>query len=693
MVLSREITARIRQVLEKRPEGLSITDLAESVDVNRNTAGRYLENMLLSGQVEMRRFGMAKLYSLTKRLPVSSVLSVSSELVLQLDFSQRVFFANDTLLAFLGVPAKDLSGKNIEFTPFAIVFEDVFAGLLDRLRRGLKGEEWHGELPRPVDGRFFFCRVSPIVFNEGTKGVSVIFGDISDQKRDEERIRKSEARLRSIFKASPVGIGVVKNRIILEVNDRLCEMSGYRENELVGKSARMLYVSDEDYDHVGTLKYNQIRETGTGSVETRWVKKDGTVIDIILSSTPLDPANISGGVTFTVLDITERKRAERALRESEDRYRSLADASQDLIFLIGRDDRVEYVNSCAAASLGCTAGEIIGKKRASFFRGEAGDHQARELRSVFETGRAKRNEGTLEFLGVLHWFDHHLMPIKDAQGAVTSVLGVSRDITDSKRTEIALRESEDRYRQVFENTGTATIILEENTIVSLVNSGFEHISGYSKQELEKKRSWTEFVVKEDLERMLAWHYQRREGGDSPHQYEAGVIRKDGQVRRVLLTVGLVPGTFRSIVSLADITDHKQVEEQLRQREQQYLFLADNSPDIIARLAPDFTCISVSPAVTPLLGYTGMELAGKNLLSFLHPKDREQNTNTDDAILQNGSARFTRVLRIRHKDGHYAPFQTMVRILRDEKTGHVREYLTLSRPLPAGVSPPGHAAED
>lgn len=141
MVLSREVTARIKEVLEKHPGGLSITDLVRSVDINRNTAGRYLENLLLSGQVEMRRFGMAKMYTLAKRLPVSSVLSISSELVMQLDFGQRVFYANDPLLTFLGVPAKDMFGKNIEFTPFAVVFEDVFPELLERFRKGLKGEE------------------------------------------------------------------------------------------------------------------------------------------------------------------------------------------------------------------------------------------------------------------------------------------------------------------------------------------------------------------------------------------------------------------------------------------------------------------------------------------------------------------------------------------------------------------------
>ena len=680
MVLSREITAQIKEVLEKHPEGLSITDLVESVDVNRNTAGRYLENLLLSGQVEMRRFGMAKIYTLAQRLPVSSVLSLSSELVMQLDFSQRIFYANDPLLSFIGVTAKDLFGKNIEFTQFAIVFEEVFPELLDRLRRGLRGEEWHGELSCPVKERFFFCRITPTVSDEGKKGVSILLEDISDQKRDEERIRKSETRLRSIFKVSPVGIGVSANRVLLEVNDRLCQMTGYPAGELIGKSARMLYPSDEEFESAGSTKYNQMRLSGTSSIETRWVRKDGTAIDILLSSTPLDPSNISAGITFTALDITERNQAERALRESEDRYRNLADASQDLIFLIGRDDRVEYVNSCAAASLGYTADQVIGKKRSSLFSGEPGEHQARELRQVFETGKARRNEGILEFFGNRHWFDHHLMPIKDAQGEVTSVLGVSRDITDGKQAEIALRESEDRYRSVFENTGAATAIIEENTIISLVNSEFERLSGYTKREIEKKKSWTEIVFKEDLALMLAQHYLRHEGGDALRRYEFRFIRKDGEVRHALLMVDMIPGTTQTICSLLDITDTRLADMHLVQREQQYRFIADNSLDIITRLSSDFICLYVSPAVTPLLGYNEVELLGKNLLSFMHPEDRERGWKTMEGVVRSGSAQLTFISRLRCKDGHFASFESTVRIIRDEKTGRVREYLCISRDI-------------
>ena len=124
----------------------------------------------------------------------------------------------------------------------------------------------------------------------------------------QNRLLESESRLRSIFLAAPVGIGVVVNRVIKDANDRLCDMTGYSRDELVGQNSRMLYLTDSDYNYVGSEKYRQIAEKGTGSVETRWRRKDGTVIDVLLSSTPLNPVDLSAGVTFTALDITERKK-------------------------------------------------------------------------------------------------------------------------------------------------------------------------------------------------------------------------------------------------------------------------------------------------------------------------------------------------------------------------------------------------
>lgn len=140
--------------------------------------------------------------------------------------------------------------------------------------------------------------------------------EIAERRRAQETLQEREERLRSIFLAAPVGIGLVTNRRLDEVNTTLCRMTGYTRNELIGQSSRVLYPSDEEYDYVGSEKYRQIAERETGTVETRWQRKDGDIIDIILSSTPLDRNDLSRGVTFTALDITEQVLVKQSLLNS-----------------------------------------------------------------------------------------------------------------------------------------------------------------------------------------------------------------------------------------------------------------------------------------------------------------------------------------------------------------------------------------
>jgi PAS domain S-box-containing protein len=143
----------------------------------------------------------------------------------------------------------------------------------------------------------------------------------SGHQRMADALRESEASLRSIFRVAPIGIGVVRNRVLTQVNTRICDMLGYAAEELEGQSARLLYPTDDEFDFVGREKYIQIKAKGTGTVETRWQRKDGGIIDILLSSTPLDPSDGSKGVTFTALDITANKQGEQERLRLEDRLR------------------------------------------------------------------------------------------------------------------------------------------------------------------------------------------------------------------------------------------------------------------------------------------------------------------------------------------------------------------------------------
>jgi len=165
-----------------------------------------------------------------------------------------------------------------------------------------------------------------------------------------------------------------------------------------------------------------------------------------------------------IRDINDRKKAEDTVRESEVRYRTLAEASNDLIFVVGRDDRVEYVNGFASAMINKPVNQIIGQPRAFLFPLEVARNQKEALDTVFDTGTPVRNEEALTFDGRIYWLDHFLTPLKDADNRVRSVLGISRDITERKNAEKQLRVSEQLYQRLLEQSFDAIAIHKDKKI-------------------------------------------------------------------------------------------------------------------------------------------------------------------------------------------------------------------------------------
>jgi len=170
-----------------------------------------------------------------------------------------------------------------------------------------------------------------------TVAMHLIARDITERKRAEEALRESEVQLKGILKAAPIGIALIQDRIPVWVNDHFCTMTGYSEQELVGKNSRKLYTSYEEYLRVNELKNRAIEFSGKGEVETQFVCKNGDIRDILIVSTPLDPDNQSAGTIATMMDITERKKAEEHEREAKnlrelDRLRTelLANVSHEL---------------------------------------------------------------------------------------------------------------------------------------------------------------------------------------------------------------------------------------------------------------------------------------------------------------------------------------------------------------------------
>lgn len=270
---------------------------------------------------------------------------------------------------------------------------------------------------------------------------------IVQRQRAEEAHRHSEEMIRSIFLAAPLGIGIVVERVFQFVNDRLCEMTGYARDELVGRNSRMLYVTEEDYARVGREKYRQIADTGMGTVETRWRTKSGEVLDILLSSTRVDAATAERGVTFAALDITSRKRAEEALRQSELLHRSLVEHLPQRIIVKDRNSAFVSCNARFADEHGLRPEQVAGLDDFAFYPTDLAEKYRADDQAVMASGAPQVLEERHQVDGHEQWVHVHKVPYCDEGGQIVGVLGIFEDITARKRAEEERRRGNELLEQ------------------------------------------------------------------------------------------------------------------------------------------------------------------------------------------------------------------------------------------------------
>ena len=199
------------------------------------------------------------------------------------------------------------------------------------------------------------------------------------------------------------------------------------------------------------------------------------------------------------------------------------------------------------------------------------------------------------------------------------------EIAERKQIEEALRESEIKYRAIFETTEAVTAIIEKDMTISLVNKKCERMLGYSKEELEGKRKWTEFVVKDELERLKEYHRLRRvDPNAAPRNYECRLIGEEGNVKIALVTVATIPGTEKSLASALDITERKRVEEALRESEKRYRDLVDLLPQTVFELDERAKLTFVNRNAFGMFRYSQEDFdKGLSALQMFIPEDQDR----------------------------------------------------------------------
>jgi len=427
--------------------------------------------------------------------------------------------------------------------------------------------------------------ISPLRDEDGVIfGFSAIFRDITEKvligMALEEQKEWLSITLRSIGDAV---IATDSKGLVIFMNPVAERLTGWPEGEARGKPLEEIFVIRNEYTgEAGESPVKKVLQEGTIvglANHTELLSRDGTVWPIDDSAAPI--RNADGdifGIVLVFHEISEIKKAEKALIEAHHKYRDIIEFLPDATFVIDSDGVVIAWNRALENLTGVPKEEIVGKgdyEYALLFYNERKpclvDYVGLDVSAVPQRYAGLQSKGETLYgetfvpcvfsgRGAHFWLK--ASPLYDSTGARVGAIQSIRDVTDVKRIENKLQESEDTYRTVFEHTGTATAIFEDDRTILLANTRMEELLGVPIAEIEGKQL-SGYFKGDSIERVEEYLRRRRsEPGTVVGGYEAQLVRGNGEIRDVMLFIGLIPGTKQGVASLLDITEWKLSEKQL-----------------------------------------------------------------------------------------------------------------------------------
>jgi len=295
----------------------------------------------------------------------------------------------------------------------------------------------------------------------GKKFLLGVFRDVTQRKKIDEALRKSEERHRVMFEEGNDAIFVAdaKTRALIDCNVKAQKLTGYSLPEILRMRAGQLHPKDMVRETMNGFKEQVLGHTKF--VESEILTKDKKRIPVSINASFLD----LGGkkcLMGVFRDVTEKRKAEEALRQSEDRYRVLSESAQDAIFIIDRQHRFVYMNSYCALTLGLKRSDAIGRRLKDVFRPDVAAAAVRNNKKVFMSGKSFFITEKLKVPAGERWLDTRLAPIRDARGETIYVVGITRDITLIKKAEEVLRRDRDELDKLASKRSKELLVAHES---------------------------------------------------------------------------------------------------------------------------------------------------------------------------------------------------------------------------------------
>ncbi|MBP2133331.1 PAS domain S-box-containing protein [Methanomicrobium sp. W14] len=523
--------SEILSTLKENPRGLSVSDIALRIGVNRNTVSRYLDMLRISGQVDMKIYGKAKVFFISQRAPVSAMLNFSSDMVAVIDSDMQIVQVNDALCSLLNIDQSEIIGKKLRDSPL-VGFDHPLIN--ERMKAALEGSETEDEIKivRIDEERYYRIRIIPTVLNDSSPGITVMLEDTTGQRRARDALEKSEHNFRSLVEEINDAIwNIDEDGVFLYASPRTEAVTGVSADEIIGKSL-FDYMDTDSSAFFRESMQNAKKRKKAELLECTIKRVSGKNVRIEASISPkFDGTGYLTEFRVVSRDISARFDAVKGLFKWKSFLSSIVQ-NIPLMVLVKEVRKGTYIffNRSAEDFFGLNGESSVGRMGCELFADKITECFVSGDREVVSTKKpvflhefqAKSNSGTLRVLKV------RKVPILGPDENLEYIMTIAEDITEQKRAEEEIIAQRDQAQSYLDVAGVMIAVVNRNGMIESLNKKGCSLLGYEESEIVGS-DWFMTVVPQDLRDGLRRGFDLAiNGGCIPKPGEHGrLLRKDG----------------------------------------------------------------------------------------------------------------------------------------------------------------------